>query len=48
MTNFANWWTYYRTRMQMMKSSTSLAFAGVQDDYRVGYLSINNSQAMHS
>ena len=44
MTNFANWWTYYRTRMQMMKSSTSLVFAGVQDDYRVGYLSINNSQ----
>ena len=41
MTNFANWFTYYRTRMQMMKSATSLAFHGVSDNFRVGYLSIN-------
>ncbi|WP_271010388.1 pilus assembly protein [Paucibacter sp. B51] len=44
MTNFANWWTYYRTRMQMMKSSTSQAFSAVSSNFRVGYLSINNSQ----
>jgi len=44
MTNFANWWAYYRTRMQMMKSSTSHAFGAVGDDYRVGYLSINNAK----
>ncbi len=43
MTNFANWWTYYHTRMQMMKSSTALAFSPVTDKFRVGYLSINNS-----
>jgi type IV pilus assembly protein PilY1 len=43
MTNFANWWTYYHTRMQSMKSSASRAFAGVGDNRRVGYLSINNS-----
>ncbi|WP_280154309.1 PilC/PilY family type IV pilus protein [Piscinibacter sp. XHJ-5] len=43
MTNFANWWTYYRTRMQMMKSSASLAFSGLSDQFRVAYMSINNS-----
>ncbi|WP_119289809.1 pilus assembly protein [Azohydromonas sediminis] len=42
MTNFANWWTYYRTRMQMMKTSASIAFAPVSDQFRLGYLSINN------
>ena len=45
MTNFANWWAYYRTRMQMMKSSTSQAFGAVSADYRVGYLTINNAQS---
>lgn len=44
MTNFANWWTYYHTRMQMMKSSTSQAFSAVASNFRVGYMSINNSQ----
>jgi type IV pilus assembly protein PilY1 len=43
MTNFANWFTYYRTRMQMMKTSTSLAFSSVGDNFRVGYMSINNN-----
>ncbi|MEO8417312.1 MAG: hypothetical protein ABI475_01120, partial [Methylophilaceae bacterium] len=42
MTNFANWWTYYRTRMQAMKSSTSLAFKDINNKYKVGYVSINN------
>ena len=44
MTNFANWWTYYHSRMQMMKSSTMLAFNGVPTNYRVGYMTINNTQ----
>lgn len=43
MTNFANWWTYYHTRMQMMKSSASRAFAAVLNNRRVGYMSINNN-----
>lgn len=43
MTNFANWWTYYHTRMQSMKSSAATAFAAVGNDRRVGYLSINNN-----
>ncbi len=39
--NFANWFSYYRTRMLMMKSSVGIAFAPVGDRYRVGYSSIN-------
>lgn len=54
MTNYANWFAYYRTRMQMMKTSTALAFSALDSDtdiaagntrYRVGYLTINNNTA---
>lgn len=41
MTNYANWWTYYRTRMQGMKSAASLAFKGIDNHYRVGFYAIN-------
>ena len=41
MTNFANWYAYYHTRMQAMKTASSLAFSTVSDRYRVGYYSIN-------
>lgn len=40
--NFANWFTWYRTRMQMMKSAVSLAFQSIDDKVRVGYFTINN------
>jgi len=43
MTNYANWYAYYRTRMQMMKTSASIAFSSVDDQFRVGYHSINNA-----
>ncbi|MCK6406423.1 MAG: hypothetical protein L6Q60_10450 [Rhodocyclaceae bacterium] len=43
MTNYANWYAYYRTRMQMMKTSAGIAFSNVDDNYRVGYYSINNA-----
>lgn len=43
MTNFANWWAYYHTRMQMMKSSTALAFNPIGDKYRVGFAEINST-----
>lgn len=52
MTNYANWWAYYRTRMQMMKTASSRAFSTIdtaadQTDgvsrFRVGYMSINNN-----
>jgi type IV pilus assembly protein PilY1 len=45
MANYANWFTYYQTRMQMMKTSTSIAFQPVGATYRVGYSSINNNTA---
>ncbi|VTY39675.1 Type IV pilus biogenesis factor PilY1 [Xylophilus ampelinus] len=39
--NFAIWYTYYRTRMAMLKSSISLAFYPVADNFRVGLVSMN-------
>ena len=44
MTNYANWWAYYHTRMQMMKTSASIAFQTVGSTYRVGYATINGNQ----
>jgi type IV pilus assembly protein PilY1 len=41
MTNFANWHAYYRTRMQMMKTASGLAFKQVTDIFRVGFITIN-------
>ncbi len=52
MSNYANWWTYYRTRMQMMKTSMSNAFATLDSStdigngvsrFRVGWMTINNN-----
>ena len=40
MTNFANWHTYYRRRMQAMKTSAGLAFKDVDSSYRVGFIII--------
>jgi type IV pilus assembly protein PilY1 len=31
--NFANWFTYYRTRMQLMKSGAGRAFNGLNDTF---------------
>jgi type IV pilus assembly protein PilY1 len=41
--NFANWWTYYRTRILTMKTTMGLAFASLNDKYRMGFSTINNS-----
>lgn len=35
--NFANWYSYYRTRMLAMKTSAGLAFKSIGDNYRIGY-----------
>lgn len=52
MTNYANWWAYYHTRMQMMKTAASQAFSNLDSAldvsnnvsrFRVGYMSINNN-----
>lgn len=41
MTNYANWWTYYRTRMQMMKTVSGHVFSTLPDTLRVGLITIN-------
>jgi len=43
--NFANWFTYYRTRMLMMKSSTGRAFNQLGDTFRIGYSTLNNASS---
>jgi type IV pilus assembly protein PilY1 len=45
MTNFANWYSYYRTRMQMMKTSTSRAFKTIDSRFRVGFITINSASS---
>jgi type IV pilus assembly protein PilY1 len=35
--NYANWYTYYRTRTQLVKSATTIAFNQLDDKYRVGF-----------
>ncbi len=38
--NFANWYTYYRTRILMMKSGLGRAFVSINSNYRVGFMTI--------
>ena len=40
MTNYANWYSYYRTRMQAAKSSAGRAFSSLSDSIRVGFITI--------
>ena len=44
-TNFANWYSYYRTRMLMMKTATGQAFKTMNSHFRVGFMSIDNNAA---
>ena len=43
--NFANWYTYYRTRSLLARGASSLAFSKLEDPMRVGYGRINYSGA---
>lgn len=43
MTNFANWFAYYRTRIDMMKTGVGRAFAGLDDNYRSGFMTIHTT-----
>lgn len=45
MTNYANWWTYYQTRLQAMKTSVSRAFKTIDSRFRVGFTTINDQTA---
>ena len=43
MTNFANWFAYYRTRMQMAKTALGRSFLVLGNSFRVGFMTINFS-----
>lgn len=45
MTNFANWYSYYRTRILMMKSAASIAFKDIDDSFRVGFTTLSNQSS---
>ncbi|QYF92872.1 PQQ-binding-like beta-propeller repeat protein [Massilia sp. PAMC28688] len=45
MTNFANWYTYYRTRNQMMKTAVGMAFDPIGGNYNVGLVSLSTAAA---
>ncbi len=38
--NFANWYSYYRIRINMIKSAASLAFAPLTNNVRVGFITV--------
>jgi len=48
MTNFANWYAYYSTRMQMMKTAVGKAFLDLDGRYRVGFITINPGSPVSS
>lgn len=43
LTNFANWYSYYRTRLNTMKTGAGKAFVGLDDSYRVGFMTIHTT-----
>jgi type IV pilus assembly protein PilY1 len=49
MTNYANWWAYYRTRLLQMKTAAGQAFrTGLDDKFRVGFITINPGSPVSS
>lgn len=43
MQNFAIWYSFYRTRMLMMKSATGIAFSALDQNSRVGYHTLHEN-----
>lgn len=43
--NFANWVAWYRTRMQMMKTTVSQSFKTIGSNYRLGFITINSASS---
>jgi type IV pilus assembly protein PilY1 len=43
MENYANWFAYYRTRIQAVQTAASLAFGEIDDKYRVGFHTSSNT-----
>ena len=48
MTNFANWYAYYSTRMQLMKTGVGYAFTEMDGRYRIGMITINPGSPVSS
>lgn len=46
--NFSNWYAYYRTRMQAMKTSAGLAFSSLGNTYRVGFITIHTESSTYA
>lgn len=42
--NYANWYSYYRTRSLLMRTAVGRAFKTLDDSYRVGFSTINSSK----
>lgn len=42
LTNFANWFAWNRSRMQLAKTALSQSFQNIDELYRVGYFTINS------
>ena len=40
---FHNWYAYYRDRLSMMKTGVGRAFRGLDDNYRVGFMTIHTT-----
>jgi type IV pilus assembly protein PilY1 len=43
LTNFANWYSFYRTRILMMKTATGRAFSSLDKKYRVGFIRLSSA-----
>ncbi len=43
--NFANWYTYYRSRVLLARAGTGRAFASQSGGFRVGFAAINKASA---
>ena len=48
LTNYANWYAYYRTRILMMKTATGAAFQPLDDRYRIGFITIHPGNPVSS
>lgn len=47
-TNYANWYSYYRSRRFLMRSAMGHAVNPLNDGYRLGFMTINNRGAQNT
>ena len=41
--DYANWYAYFRTRIQLMRTAAGRAFAALDENYRVGFTTIDST-----